>query len=248
MIRRHSSAAYRVNCVGFIAGFPFMSGLPPELATPRRAAPRKEVPAGSVGIGGAQTGIYPRTSPGGWNLIGRTPLRLFDVQRDPPTILQAGDRVRFRQISREEFDAFSPMKVFVRSAGFLASVQDLGRTGHRQSGISIGGALDSHALRVANALVGNEDSAAGLEATLGTVRLRFEDQRVVAWCGGAFLRSDRRRESSARSRGPRREGRRACHGRAESRRASLAGHFWRDRCASRSRKPLYRSAGKFRRP
>jgi inhibitor of KinA len=107
VVRRHSNAAYRVNCVGFIAGFPFMSGLPWELATPRRAAPRKEIPAGSVGIGGAQTGIYPRISPGGWNLIGRTPLRLFDVQRDPPTILQAGDRVRFREISREEFDAFA---------------------------------------------------------------------------------------------------------------------------------------------
>ncbi len=107
VIHRHSSATYRVNCVGFIAGFPFLSGLPSELATPRRPVPRKEVPAGSVGIGGAQTGIYPRGSPGGWNLIGRTPLRLFDVQREPPTILQAGDRVRFREISREEFDAFS---------------------------------------------------------------------------------------------------------------------------------------------
>jgi inhibitor of KinA len=107
VIRRHSGAAYRVNCVGFIAGFPFMSGLPSELATPRRPDPRKEVPAGSVGIGGAQTGIYPRTSPGGWNLIGRTPRRLFDVQHDPPTLLQAGDRVRFREISREEFEAFS---------------------------------------------------------------------------------------------------------------------------------------------
>jgi inhibitor of KinA len=107
VIRRHSGAAYRVNCVGFIAGFPFLSGLPSQLATPRRPVPRKEVPAGSVGIGGAQTGIYPRISPGGWNLIGRTPMRLFDVQHDPPTILQAGDRVRFREISREEFDAFS---------------------------------------------------------------------------------------------------------------------------------------------
>lgn len=107
VIHHHSSASYRVNCVGFIAGFPFMSGLPSELATPRRAAPRKEVPAGSVGIGGAQTGIYPRISPGGWNLIGRTPLCLFDVLREPLTILKTGDRVRFRQISREEFNAFS---------------------------------------------------------------------------------------------------------------------------------------------
>jgi antagonist of KipI len=78
------------------------------------------------------------------------------------------------------------MNVVIHSAGFLTSVQDLGRAGFRQSGVSSGGALDSHALRVANALVGNEDPAAGLEATLGNLRLRFEDQRVVAWCGGAF--------------------------------------------------------------
>jgi len=78
------------------------------------------------------------------------------------------------------------MKANILSAGFLTSVQDLGRTGFRQSGISIAGALDSHAMRVANALVGNEDSAAGLEATLGNLRLRFDDQRVVTWCGGAF--------------------------------------------------------------
>jgi biotin-dependent carboxylase-like uncharacterized protein len=78
------------------------------------------------------------------------------------------------------------MNVLVRSAGFLTSVQDLGRIGFRQSGVSLGGALDSHALRVANAIVGNPDSAAGLEATMGKLRLRFEDDRVVAWCGGAF--------------------------------------------------------------
>jgi antagonist of KipI len=78
------------------------------------------------------------------------------------------------------------MNVLVRSAGFFTSVQDLGRIGFRQSGVSLGGALDSHALRVANALVGNEDSAAGIEATMGKLRLRFEDERMVAWCGGAF--------------------------------------------------------------
>jgi antagonist of KipI len=78
------------------------------------------------------------------------------------------------------------MNILVRSAGFLTSVQDLGRTGFRQFGVSLGGALDGHALRVANALVGNDEAAAGLEATLGTLRLRFEDDRLVAWCGGSF--------------------------------------------------------------
>jgi inhibitor of KinA len=107
IVRLHASANYRVACVGFIAGFSFLSGLPPQLATPRRASPRQEVPAGSVGIGGAQTGVYPKKSPGGWNLIGRTPLRLFDVTTDPPTRLRSGDRVRFREISREEFGALS---------------------------------------------------------------------------------------------------------------------------------------------
>ena len=107
VVRRHSSASYRVHCVGFTPGFPFLGGLPSELATPRRATPRKEIPAGAVGIGGTQTGIYPRKSPGGWNLIGRTTLRLFDAQCEPPAFFQAGDHVRFRRISREEFDAFS---------------------------------------------------------------------------------------------------------------------------------------------
>jgi inhibitor of KinA len=100
----HSSAEYRVHCVGFTPGFPFLGGLPHKLATPRRDVPRKEIPAGSVAIGGAQTGIYPIKSPGGWNVIGRTPLQLFDPQKDPPAMLRAGDRVRFRSITREEFE------------------------------------------------------------------------------------------------------------------------------------------------
>ena len=103
----HSAAEYRVSCIGFVPGFPFLTGLPKILATPRRVTPRKEIPPGSVGIGGAQTGIYPLRSPGGWNLIGRTPLKLFEPAKDPPTFLQAGDRVRFRAITREEFDAFN---------------------------------------------------------------------------------------------------------------------------------------------
>jgi inhibitor of KinA len=107
VVRRHSSAEYVVSCVGFTPGFPYLSGLPAELATPRRAEPRKQVPPGSVAIGGAQAGIYPHASPGGWNIIGRTSLRLFDVEQHPPALLQAGDRVRFRAVSRAEFDASS---------------------------------------------------------------------------------------------------------------------------------------------
>lgn len=104
VVELHSGSEYRVHCVGFIGGFPFLGGLPSKLATPRRETPRKEIPAGSVGIGGEQTGIYPIKSPGGWNIIGRTPLNLFNPQRNPPGLLRAGDRVRFRPISREEFE------------------------------------------------------------------------------------------------------------------------------------------------
>jgi inhibitor of KinA len=101
----HSTGEYRVACIGFVPGFTFLAGLPKNLATPRRDVPRKEIPPGSVGIGGAQTGIYPSRSPGGWNLIGRTPLKLFDPTEDPPTLLCPGDRVRFRAITREEFES-----------------------------------------------------------------------------------------------------------------------------------------------
>jgi inhibitor of KinA len=107
VIRLHSSAEYRVACIGFVPGFPFLTGLPKKLATPRRDVPRKEIPPGAVGIGGAQTGIYPLRSPGGWNLIGRTPLRLFNPGKNPPTLLQSGDRVRLRAITRDEFAAFA---------------------------------------------------------------------------------------------------------------------------------------------
>jgi inhibitor of KinA len=110
IIRLHSAAEYRVACIGFVPGFPFLAGLPKKLATPRRDVPRKEIPPGSVGIGGAQTGIYPLRSPGGWNLIGRTPLRLFDPEKNPPALLRAGGRVRFRSITRDEFESLEQSK------------------------------------------------------------------------------------------------------------------------------------------
>lgn len=101
--RRHAAGDYRVRCVGFTPGFPYFEGLPKILATPRRASPRVAVPAGSVAIGGAQTGVYPLPSPGGWNIIGRTPLCLFDAARNPATLFATGDRVRFVPITADEF-------------------------------------------------------------------------------------------------------------------------------------------------
>jgi len=98
---RHSSTIYDVLCLGFLPGFPYLAGLPANLACPRRASPRLQVPAGSVGIGGRQTGIYPCTSPGGWQIIGRCDVPLFDEKQSPPSLIQAGDRIRFIAVSVE---------------------------------------------------------------------------------------------------------------------------------------------------
>lgn len=95
VVELFASAEYVVYFVGFATFFPYLGGLPKELATPRLPAPRKSVPEGSVAIGGPQAGVYPLPSPGGWRLIGRTPLRLFDRDAEPPPLLRMGDRVRF---------------------------------------------------------------------------------------------------------------------------------------------------------
>jgi inhibitor of KinA len=101
----HSSAEYTVACLGFMPGFPFLAGLPQQLRVPRLESPRTKVAAGSVAIANAQAGIYPLESPGGWNVLGRTPQRLFRVHENPPTFLRPGDRIRFRAITRDEFEA-----------------------------------------------------------------------------------------------------------------------------------------------
>ena len=95
VVKQHCAAEYQVFFMGFQPGFAYLGGLPEALATPRRAQPRTRVPAGSVGIGGSQTGVYPASSPGGWQLIGHTRLKLFDPTAAQPTLLQPGDRVRF---------------------------------------------------------------------------------------------------------------------------------------------------------
>ncbi|HEV2073931.1 MAG TPA: 5-oxoprolinase subunit PxpB, partial [Thermomicrobiales bacterium] len=103
VIERHLAGHYTVGALGFAPGFAYLIGLAPELATPRRARPRTHVPAGSIGIGGEQTGTYALSTPGGWNLIGRTPLRLFRPEKDDPFVLRMGDQVRFERIGVEEF-------------------------------------------------------------------------------------------------------------------------------------------------
>lgn len=103
VIAAHSAPCYRIYMLGFTPGFPYLSGMDPRLATPRRKEPRIRIPAGSVGIAGSQTGVYPIESPGGWQLIGRTPLRLFDLGSDPPILLQAGRSIRFVPIDEPTY-------------------------------------------------------------------------------------------------------------------------------------------------
>ncbi len=108
VIRYHTAITYQVYMIGFTPGFPYLGEVPVEIAAPRRSTPRTHVPRGSVAIAQRQTGIYPAASPGGWQVIGRTPIRLFDPAAFPPTPLEAGDLVTFYAIEREVFDAWQP--------------------------------------------------------------------------------------------------------------------------------------------
>lgn len=110
VIEIHSGGEYLVYMIGFAPGFPYLGEMSERIATPRRASPRKSIPAGSVGIAGMQTGIYPISTPGGWQLIGRTPLQLFRPNEDPPSFLQSGDIIKFHPISPEEFESYRGTK------------------------------------------------------------------------------------------------------------------------------------------
>jgi KipI family sensor histidine kinase inhibitor len=200
VVQRHATAIYQCSMLGFLPGFPYLMGLDPQLATPRLATPRAVVPAGSVGIAGAQTGVYPVFSPGGWNIIGRTPLTLFDPSREQPSLVQAGDVVRFSPISLQEFEEkrsheftcypqicdVSEQDVSgceVLEPGMLTTVQDDGRWGLQNTGIPVSGAMDRQALALGNFLVGNEDGAAALEITLSGPCLVFTTDALVALTG-----------------------------------------------------------------
>lgn len=185
VIRRHSEAEYMVAAIGFTPGYAFLLGLPPELAVPRRNTPRVRVPAGSLGIGGAQTGIYSLPTPGGWSLIGRTPWVLFDPRGDSDTELQTGDRVRFKPVESADFSRLAALgnqssnapdfrrDLEIVEPGVQATIQDLGRLGEGHLGIAPNGGLDRSALIAGNRLLDNPDGSAAIEWTLLPPKISF---------------------------------------------------------------------------
>jgi KipI family sensor histidine kinase inhibitor len=192
----HASATYRVFMLGFLPGFPYLASVDERIAAPRRVVPRVRVPAGSVGIAGRQTGIYPMESPGGWNIIGRTGVRVFDPARVPPALFRPGDSVRFvpsatadvpadREVASVTAAAVtaSSRSVTVVRPGLFTTVQDRGRWGHQAYGVPVSGALDTLSHRLANAALGNAPDAATIEVTLSGPELRFEDDAKVAVAG-----------------------------------------------------------------
>jgi len=189
-----------VAFVGFSPGFPYLVGLPAELASvPRRPTPRPSVPAGSVAVGGGFASVYPQSTPGGWMLLGRTPLRLFDAHRRPYALLRAGDTVRFTvehrprggagltggaagtdTVAAGPIDARRPRLVNrgarfaeILEPGVLSLVEDQGRRSVAGLGVPRGGPADPEAMRLANRLAGNPDDTAAIEVTAAGPSLRF---------------------------------------------------------------------------
>jgi antagonist of KipI len=202
VVRIHCEAGYPVYMLGFLPGFPYLGEVPERISAPRLGNPRLTVPAGSVGIAGRQSGIYPIQSPGGWRIIGRTPLRLFDPGSSRPFLMAAGDTVKFEPVSEIEFHALmgeidsgldsnevmagitdGSEVMSVVKPGLMTTVQDEGRFGFREYGMPVSGAMDRYASTVANILVGNGPSSAVLEMTLTGGVFRFVRDAYVAVCG-----------------------------------------------------------------
>ena len=200
VVRLHSGASYRVACMGFAPGFGYLLGLPAALHTPRRATPRTRVPVGSVALGGAQAGIYSLETPGGWHVLGRTPISLFDPAAREPVALRPGDEVRFVPVDRDAYERIARETVRrpapgppppdpgapaleVVVPGAQTTAQDLGRPGQMRTGVTPGGAVDRGALVLGNRLVGNAPATPGLECALVGPTLRFRQDTVVALTG-----------------------------------------------------------------
>lgn len=222
VIKRHQAATWQVAFAGFAPGFGYLAGDDELFNVPRRSSPRTRVPVGSVALAGEFTGVYPRSSPGGWQLIGRTDAKLWDLDREPPALFVPGTIVKFAETGRETVEvagssARSGASGFSRSPGAEGSasdsavdsaadsasdsaaaashslevlrpglqllIQDLGRPGFASMGVSAAGAADRTALTAANRLVGNAETAAGLESFGGAVLLRCTGDGVAAVTG-----------------------------------------------------------------
>jgi|GEM_PF-211125 len=203
-IELHKHSHFTVDIVGFMPGFAYCSGLNPQLKLPRLKSPRAAVPAGSVAIAGLQTAIYPQATPGGWNLIGKCPDTLFDVNRNPPGLFMPGDHIQIKEItfaelreieaavttSKQKLAAVQgheqkPFDLEIVNAGTLSTIQDFPRYGLMHWAVSPGGTADQAALQLANALVGNALDAAALEITSIGPRLLFHRAAIIAWIGGS---------------------------------------------------------------
>lgn len=192
-VAAHCGQVWRVAFGGFAPGFAYLVGENQLLDVPRRDSPRTVVPAGSVALAGNYSAVYPRQSPGGWQLIGRTAARLWDLGREQPALLVPGDRVQFRPV-RELVDiAEAPVPVVhtpevesglrVLEPGVQSLIQDLGRPGFAAQGVVASGALDRSALRRANRIVGNQAGAAAIETAAGGLRVQALRDHVIAVTG-----------------------------------------------------------------
>ncbi len=198
-----TGADLRVAFVGFAPGFAYLIGLPPDLAAvPRRPTPRPAIPGGSVALAGGFAGVYPQPSPGGWHVVGRTGMHLFDPVTPPYAALRAGDLVRLRPAEvpdvtppaprRRPLRSDTDRRLLVENPGLLSIVQDGGRRGVAGLGVPRAGAADPYALRIANRLVGNTEDAAAIETTARGPTLRFSAPAHVAVVGTAEVSVDGR--------------------------------------------------------
>ncbi|MFC8409695.1 5-oxoprolinase/urea amidolyase family protein [Arthrobacter sp. NPDC057259] len=195
VVAAHTGQLWTVAFAGFAPGFGYLLGEDTALEVPRRSSPRTAVPAGAVALAGTYSAVYPRRSPGGWQLIGHTTARMWDLGRDQPALAAPGQRIQFRAV-RESLDitpesapaadapaqeASSGLRII--SPGLQSLIQDLGRTGHAGLGVSAAGALDRASLRRANRLVGNAASAAVIETVAGGLQVRAVRDQVLAVTG-----------------------------------------------------------------
>lgn len=191
VIAAHQSATWQVAFCGFAPGFAYMTCNDARFELPRRASPRTRIPAGSVALAGRFCGVYPQETPGGWQLIGRTDVPMWDLGRDPPALLRPGTRCRFVQGTAKTYPAAAiPLAqaecgLHILNTAFPITIQDDGRPGRAGQGVSASGALDMGAMHRANRAVGNPSGSPVLEITLGPVRLRADRPMVLALTGAA---------------------------------------------------------------